>query len=879
MSWNPYFPFNLMHVGSILANRQGMRRHTRLIIRMNGRTIALGFSCMLLGLGVARGQSDSSGMETQQSEIQMKSTPKALEDAPAISRALNGIASKESNQIQTVGSDGLTPIPFAVVFNKNSGQSVMTDVSGNATVLRTSMSDTLVFRSIGFMDMVVYPGDPVPQKIRMVEDLISLETAEVVSQGLVGAQDASLSMRVERMASIARTVEPLEVPQNSAELLWATGSVMVQQSQQGGGSPILRGFEANRILLVVDGVRMNNAIYRSGHLQNAITIDPQVLERTDVLLGPNSILFGSDALGGVIHYHTRTPKLGVRNFGVRSSMAFRTPNSSWTGHVDVEVSRPGWASLTSVSRSDYGDLRMGRWRRHGDATWGLDSLYAERVNGVDSMLVNTSPEIQKGSGYQQTDLLQKFRIQAGPGVVDLNFQYSTSTNVPRYDVSGDWSNGQLKWAEWDYGPQRRALGSAKYARQLQRWDVSWESQVAIQRIEESRIKRRFGDDWLETQTETVQVLNGYSTFHKRWYSGLNITGGVSASWDAVTSVAQQTHVMDADSIQPALTRYPNGGSGLTTQGIFATAQWPWRQHRLAAGIRWSQSQLNAQFNPNSSFVLPFDALNMKNGALTGGVSSQWMSMGAWSAMSSLSTGFRNPNVDDVGKVREKGGFVLLPNDSLKPEYLTSLEQGVTWNLQNRNVLSCTLTGFASFLDDAIVPQNVTLDGASMFWIDGDSAQIQTHVNADQALIVGGRFEIKSQLTEKCGFEGAVNWTRGRQEAKGDETTRPMAHIPPVFGRVALDYEHRWFSVEGHVLFSAKKQIADFGDYATDNLDLMLPSGAPSWWSFNVESEVQLHPALKLRLGMRNVFDLHYRVFASGISAAGRGFYTSLHASF
>jgi hemoglobin/transferrin/lactoferrin receptor protein len=822
-----------------------------------------------MGHGFVQGQSDSIRMETEKGEVLTQEVSKALEWHDR----------KDSEPFQTVKSDGLTPIPFVVVFNKNSGQSVMTDINGNATVLRATMSDTLIFQSIGFMDMVVYPGNRIPEKIRLIEDLISLGTAEVVSQGLVDAQDASLSMRVDGAVTIPRPVVPLEVPQNSAELLWATGSVMVQQSQQGGGSPILRGFEANRILLVVDGVRMNNAIYRSGHLQNAITVDSQVLERTDVLLGPNSILFGSDALGGVIHYHTRTPKLGAKNVSIRSSMAYRTPNSGRSGHIDVEVSRLGWASLTSISRSVYGDLQMGRWRMHGDATWGLDSLYVERINGKDSMRVNESPEMQKGSGYQQTDFLQKFRFRAGPGILDVNFQFSTSSNVPRYDVSSDWSNNQLKWAEWDYGPQKRFLTSAKYARQLHRWNVSWESQVALQQIEESRIKRRFGEVWREIQTEDVRVLNGYTTLNKRWYSGLSVTAGLSAAWDDVTSRAKQVHVADTDSLQTAMTRYPSGGSSLTTQGIFATAQWPWRAHRIAAGIRWSQSQLKAQFLPNERYTLPFDRLNTKNGALTGGISGQWNGTGPWMGMTSLSTGFRHPNVDDVGKVREKGGFVMIPNDSLQPEYLTSLEQGLTWNLQNRDIMLFTITGFASFLNHAIVPQDASLNGASMFWIDGDSARVQTHVNADQAVIAGGRFEIKAQLSEKCGFETAVNWTWGRQMSKDEETSRPMAHIPPVFGRIALDYERRLWSVECNILFSAQKPRANFGGFATDNLDLMLATGAPAWWTFNVESELELHPSLKLRLGLRNIFDMHYRVFASGISAAGRGLYLSLNASF
>ena len=189
----------------------------------------------------------------------------------------------------------------------------MTDATGNATIQRNAQLDTLLLRSVGFMDMVIYPGELVPEQVRMVEDMVSLEQAEVVIHGVASAEMAALSSINMLSEKKPKPVVQLEVPQTAAELLWSTGSVLVQQSQQGGGSPILRGFEANRVLLVVDGVRMNNAIYRSGHLQNAITVDPNILERTDVLLGPNSILFGSDAMGGVIHFHTRTPRVGRRH--------------------------------------------------------------------------------------------------------------------------------------------------------------------------------------------------------------------------------------------------------------------------------------------------------------------------------------------------------------------------------------------------------------------------------------------------------------------------------------------------------------------------------------------------------------------------------------
>ena len=149
--------------------------------------------------------------------------------------------------------------------------------------------------------------------------------------------------------------------QNTGDLLINTGNVFVQKSQQGGSSPVMRGFEASRVLLVVDGVRLNNAIYRSGHLQNVITVDQNMLERVEVLFGPASTLFGSDALGGVMHFRSRQPTLSNTGTNVNGNAFARysSANNEKTIHADVNIGLNKWAFLTSATVSDFDDMRMG----------------------------------------------------------------------------------------------------------------------------------------------------------------------------------------------------------------------------------------------------------------------------------------------------------------------------------------------------------------------------------------------------------------------------------------------------------------------------------------------------------------------------------------
>ena len=155
------------------------------------------------------------------------------------------------------------------------------------------------------------------------------------------------------VSSIVKVISPKEVllhnPQTAADLLGISGSVFIQKSQLAGGSPMIRGFATNRLLYAVDGVRMNTAIYRSGNIQNVISLDPFALEKTEILLGAGSVMYGSDAIGGVMNFQTLTPELSLSDEELVSGKAiFRTSsaNKERTAHVDVNVGWKKWSIVT-----------------------------------------------------------------------------------------------------------------------------------------------------------------------------------------------------------------------------------------------------------------------------------------------------------------------------------------------------------------------------------------------------------------------------------------------------------------------------------------------------------------------------------------------------
>ena len=118
---------------------------------------------------------------------------------------------------------------------------------------------------------------------------------------------------------------------------------------------MIRGFSANRLLYSVDGVRMNTAIFRSGNLQNVISLDPFSLQTTEVQVGPGSVMYGSDAIGGVMVFETLSPTSSGKAANILTR--FSSAMNEKTIHADISYGGEKLRFLTSISRFDFGDLK------------------------------------------------------------------------------------------------------------------------------------------------------------------------------------------------------------------------------------------------------------------------------------------------------------------------------------------------------------------------------------------------------------------------------------------------------------------------------------------------------------------------------------------
>ena len=679
--------------------------------------------------------------------------------------------------------------------------------------------------------------------------------------------------------------------QTSAEILEQASGVAIQKSQSGGGSPIIRGMEANKVLLVIDGVRMNNAIYRGGHLQNSITIDNNILDQIDVSYGPGSVNYGSDALGGVIHYYTKNPLLKNTDSSLHFRGVFYTAyasgNDGKNSHLDFSLSKNKWGSLTSISYKDFGDIKMGKNRTHGYQDWGIVRHKRVFENGVDKMITNLDTNTQLNTGYNQLDLLQKIVYNWKKNVTfTLNTQYSTSSNINRYDQLTKYKNNHFKYAEWYYGPQNRLLTAfTTTIKGNYRFFNNATIIVSYQNIEESRITRKWQNLNRIKREEKVQVGAVNLDFSKTLQRKTKLYYGAETTHNIVNSNAIATNISTAESVNTS-TRYPDDGSTMTTGALYANITQTYEKLLWNFGNRLTFTSLEANFKDTSFIHLPFDKITAQSQAFSSSFGLVLTPVSSFKINTNLSSGFRTPNIDDFGKVFEKNDYVVIPNNKIKPEFAYTGELGISKTFRRNfreadstitrlHFATVSATGYYTLLDNLIVKTNYQLNGNDSILYEGEMKKIQANTNIDNGYIYGVSGGIKVSFNQHIKLNSTLNYTVGRATS----TQQPLAHIQPLFGKTSLVFDFPKWDIELYSKYNGKKDIADYAPNGLDNDDEATVDGTPSWYTLNIRGGYQFSSKISTQVSITNIMDVHYKRFSSGISAMGRSFNASLRILF
>ena len=693
--------------------------------------------------------------------------------------------------------------------------------------------------------------------------------------------------------------------QNMGDLLMSTGNVFVQKSQQGGSSPVIRGFEASRVLFVVDGVRMNNLIYRSGHLQNIITVDQNILESVELLQGPSSTLFGSDALGGAVHMISKQPVLSKENEKTKISSHFfsrySSANAEKTNHADVSIGWKKFGLLTSITRSDFGDSKIGKRDMKGFEGFGTRPFYIQPFNGItgDTIVKNSNDRIQRFSGYTQTDFTQKILYKPNANTSHgLNIQYSNSSDVPRYDRLQDTRAGVLRFASWYYGPQKRSLFAYNFsANNRTGFFNEYKATLNYQSIEESRITREYKRyDRFDKRIEQVGVV-GLTIDARKKLKQDEITAGIDLQLNDLHSTASRTNLL-TNAIAPLDSRYPDGKNRMNNFAVYTQHIHKFKGQKwiLNDGLRIQYIALKSNIINNSFFSLPITDIAQKNTAITGNIGMVYMPSTSTRIKFGYASGFRAPNIDDLAKIFESSTVarqVIIPNANLKPEFTHGFDAELVKALGK--AVEFEVGAFYTNFTNAIIKAPFRLNGKDSINYYGVQSQVLASQNINQAYILGGNVRLSVKAGKYWKFNSTFNFTKGRFRTDATKSTlvyqlqsngnyalvqskvrsKPLDHIPPSFGKISMGYDNQELYAELTMLFNGWKKLDQYNADGEDNAQYATAKGTPAWQTLNLKTGLQLNKRIGIHAAVENIFDLNYRYFASGFSAPGRNWIITL----
>ena len=775
------------------------------------------------------------------------------------------IAFSVYSQVISVTDNTGKAVENVIIYTETKTRFVQTNLEGNADISNLQ-GDIIYFQHPSFIRKAI-DRDSIQQNnfhIELTDKIVNID--EIVVSANKWEQDKS-EIPVHIHAITPEEIKEATV-QTSADLLQNTGKVYVQKSQYGGGSPMIRGFAANSVLLVVDGVRMNNAIFRGGNLQNIINIDPNIVSSAEVIYGPGSTIYGSDALGGVMDFHTRDVSLSYSDNRIFKSgyMArYASASNENTGHFDLEWANKNFGSLTSITYSKFGDLKAGSNRPHGYDDIFKRAFYVETRNGIDVIVPNPDPDVQTPSGFNQLHLMQKFRYKLKN--YDLIFKsiYSTTSGLPRYDRLIELEeNGTPSFAEWEYGPQSWWMNTltVKTLKPAAFYDEA-KLTLGYQLFRESRIARDFGVENREDQEENVQMGTINLDLNKTVFNKLQLFYGLEGVYNDISSVARNVNILTGE-ISEGITRYPDGGSYYQSFAGYFSGKYNLNSRLfLTGGLRYTNTLLGGIINENRN-LFSFTEFDIQNHAFTGSAGVTFKPNNSWKIDGSLSSGFRSPNIDDVGKVfRVTSEILVVPNMDLKPEYTYNAESGLSYK---NSFLTAEIRGFYTLIENVISRENFRFNGMDSVIYNGVYYRTQAQVNSSQGYIYGANFSINAAVIKNyLGFNTHFTIMDGKNTSNNE----PLRHVAPYFGKISLLGEYKTLKSELFLLFNGPRAWEDLPSEEQDKPFIYTRDGTLAWQTFNYRISWEVIPNLNISMAVENIFDLHYRTYSSGISAPGR----------
>ncbi len=762
------------------------------------------------------------------------------------------------------------PIVNAVVLNSNQSQTSLSDFDGICDLSVFKEGEQLEIRHLSYQSRSGTKESFLKRGSAVYLSLKREQLNEVVVS--ISKWEQQKKDIPQKVMSISSQNIVFTNPQTAADLLNNSGQIFVQKSQLGGGSPMIRGFSTNRLLLSVDGVRMNTAIFRGGNIQNIISIDPFSIKNTEVIFGPGSVIYGSDAIGGVMNFISNKPQFSNQDkLLVSGSAAYRfaSANNESTSHFDISLGRKKWAFLTSATYSSFEDLKMGKF---GPDAY-LRKQYAARANGMDFLETNANPRVQIPTGYNQINFMQKIahRPNANWGY-DLGIFYSTTSDFSRYDrlIRPNEDGTGLRSAEWFYGPQQWFMSNLQINHNGRgKFYDGLKITAAYQNFKESRNERLFADPNRYTTKENVDALSFNMDFENRKIGNLRFYYGMEYVFNLVGSQGQQENI-ESGTIAGYASRYPDGSTWQSFAGYVNAELKSKPNFTWLGGLRYNHVWIDATFD-KTYFDFPFDNADLNNGALTGSLGFSWLPRADLQFTLNGSTAFRAPNIDDIGKIFDsEPGSVVVPNPNLDPEYAYNIELGIRKNFNDIVVLKGA--SYYTYLANALVRRDYEYNGVNQIIYNGVLSNVQAIQNASRAYIYGFEFGFEAFLSDQFSLLSNITFTKGT-EVDYDGVSSPARHAAPTFGDFHILWRNQRFKTDLFVTYNGKIAFEDLAlsEIAKDYIYAKDSEGnpySPSWYTLNWRSQFQLNNSFRFNFNIENITNQRYRPYSSGMSGPG-----------
>jgi hemoglobin/transferrin/lactoferrin receptor protein len=773
-----------------------------------------------------------------------------------------------------VDNEDLKPIPDVVVLNESNTKFIYSNRSGKADISCFVNEEIICFQHFTYERLCLTYNEikDAGFKIKLTKKIFAIEEFVISAN----RWEQNKNEVPNKIVTILKPSVDLQNPQTTADLIGVSDEVYIQKSQLGGGSPMIRGFATNRILIVVDGVRMNNAIYREGNIQNVISLDPLSLESTEVIFGPGASVYGSDAIGGVMDFHTKKALLstGVKPYlKVDAMTRFSSADKEKTFHFDFNAGTKRIAFLSSISRSEFDDLKMGS---HKNPEY-LRPEYVSRIGGKDSIVVNPDPRIQIYSGYNQLNTMNKLRFKISESIdLVIANHFSRLSDVPRYDRLIQPKSGKLRYAEWYYGPQVWMMNNLQMT--LHKENILFNEMkliVARQNYKESRYDRSINSLSVNEQEENVGILSLNLDFDKDFDNNRDlIYYGIEYVNNDIKSVAQTRNILTND-ITPAGSRYPNGKNKYNSYSVYAGYKNNITEKiSLNTGIRYNYVSLYSTIADNSYYSFPFTEISISNGALTGALGAVFRLNEKLHISFNSSTGFRAPNLDDAGKVFDSApGVVVVPNPNLKPEYAYNIDFGLEKDFGE--IIHTEFYAYHTWLTNAMVRHDFLFNGQASITYKDELSKVEAITNAGSARVYGFHINFQVNITDILLLKSALNITEGKEE-----DSIPLRHSTPLFGTTHLILDLPKLKTDFYSNYNGSKKFEKMAPteiekpymYATDKNE---NPWSPGWFTLNLKLSYEILNRISVNAGIENILDTRYRPYSSGIVSPGRNFIVSL----